>query len=98
MDDPLADDRTSGNSPRAPRANMECIGSFHAFTQDGEQHTVEVWTYFRAVHNREHQRIEPSCLYLMTTDGHDVDRVDQGEYRLKDNPEVSLSSDDPHAP
>jgi hypothetical protein len=35
---------------------------------------------------------------LTTTQGYGVDRVAQGQYRLSDQPEVSLSSDDPNAP
>lgn len=98
MSEHSSDDRPPDNSPRARRPNMECIASFYAYCQDGERHTIEVWTYFSDVHNRERHQIETSRLYLMTPDGRDVDRVDQGEYRLRDNPEVSFSSDDPDAP
>lgn len=92
------EDRPPDESPRAKPASMECIGSFAAFTQDGVCHTIEIWTYFGEVHARDRRRIEPAMLYLMTTDGHDVDRVAQGEYRLRSSPEVSLSTDDPNAP
>lgn len=77
---------------------MKCIGSFKAHTQEGECHTVEIWTHFEAVHDHERNRSAAGLITLMTTDGYRIDRVDQGEYRLHDNPEVSLSTDDPNAP
>lgn len=91
------ENRPPDQSPRNDRRNLECIGSFKAFTQEGEEHTIEIWTHFDEVHDRNRRRVEPSRLYLMTTDGNDVDRVAQGEYRLTKNPEVSLSTDDPDA-
>jgi hypothetical protein len=78
--------------------HLQCIGSFKAYAQDGEPYTIEIWTHFGAVHNHERARITPSLLVLTTTDGRGVDRVDQGEYRLTDRPEISLSTDDPNAP
>jgi hypothetical protein len=65
------------------QSTLKCVGSFKAYAQDGTCHTVEIWTYFNSVHDRERSRVE---------------RVAQGEYRLTENPEVSLSTDDPHAP
>ena len=86
--------------PRAERdrIRLQCIGSFKAYTQDGEAYTIEIWTHFAAVHDRERARVEPSLLVLTTTHGDGVDRLDQGEYRLTDNPEILLSTDDPNAP
>lgn len=77
---------------------LQCIGSFNAYTQDGQVYTIEIWTHFAAVHDRERARVEPSLLVLTTTHGHRVDRLDKGEYRLTDNPEIQLSTDDPKAP
>jgi hypothetical protein len=78
--------------------HLQCVGSFKAYTQDGVGHTIEIWTHYGAVHDRDVARVAPSLLVLTTPDGHGVDRVDQGEYRFTDNPEISLSTDDPHAP
>ena len=90
---------------RPPDANagrsemrLECIGSFRAHTQDGVAHTIEIWTHFGAVHDRQLARVQPTLLVLTTTEGYGVDRVAQGQYRLSDQPEISLSSDDPNAP
>ena len=80
------------------RAHLECIGSFKAFTQDGETYTIEIWTHFAAVHDRERARVTPTQLVLRTSTGDGVDRIDQGEYRLRDSPEVTFSTDDPNAP
>jgi hypothetical protein len=84
----------------ADRAKMhlQCIGSFAAYTQAGECYTIEIWSHFGDVHDRDRARVEPSLLVLTTTDGHGVDRIAQGQYRLVDSPEVSLSADDPNAP
>ena len=78
--------------------DLQCIGSFKAYTQDGKPHIIEVWTHFAAVHDRDRQRVSPSLLVLTTNAGYGVDRIDQGEYRLSDHPEISLSTDDPNAP
>ena len=40
----------------------------------------------------------PGLIVLTTTDGHDVEYVGRGLYRLHEQPEVSLSSSDPQAP
>jgi hypothetical protein len=40
------------NSPE--RSPLECIGSFAAFSRDGERYTIEIWTRFEAVHDRDH--------------------------------------------
>ena len=82
----------------ADEMRLECIGSFKAYTQEGECHTVEIWTHFGAEHDRERSRVHPTLLVLTTTDGHGVERIDQGEYRLTDNPKITLSSNDPTAP
>ena len=84
--------------PIRAKKHLQCIGSFKAHTQDGESHTIEIWSHFGAVHNRDRARVAPSLLVLTTTDGYGVDRVAQGQYRLTDNPEISLSTDDPNAP
>ena len=98
----MTEDRNSGGStdPAAEdgRAELECIGSFRAFSQEGEAYTIEIWTHFGALHNRDRNRVSTTQLVLTTTDGGGVERVDQGEYRLTDNPEISLSTDDPNAP
>jgi hypothetical protein len=98
----MRDEASGDHSPdeRVDRNQMhlQCIGSFYAWTQDGERHTIELWTHFAAVHDRERIRVQPSILVLTTTEGRGVERVDQGQYRLIDNPEVSLSSNDPEAP
>jgi hypothetical protein len=80
------------------RQPLECVGSFKAHTQDGEAYTIEIWTRFGAVHDRQRQRVEPGLLVLTTTEGHGVERIDQGEYRLMESPEITLSTDDPNAP
>lgn len=96
-------DNTCGNRPpdaNADRSQMrlQCIGSFQAHAQDGKAHTIEIWTHFGAVHDRDVARVAPSQLILTTTEGYGVERVDQGEYRLTETPEISLSTDDPSAP
>ncbi len=78
--------------------DFRCIGSFYAKSQDGKVHTIEMWCHFDAVHDRERSRVIPAQIALTTIEGHGIDRLAQGQYRLRDNPEVSLSSDDPHAP
>lgn len=79
-------------------SDLQCIGSFKAHAQDGTCHTIEIWTYFHAVHDRDRSRIEPGQLVLTTTDGFAVEWIEQGKYRLKDNPEISFATDDPTAP
>jgi len=92
------DDSHESEGRDADEMRLECIGSFKAHTQDGEVHTVEIWTHFGAVHDRDRSRVHPTLLVLTTADGRGVDRIDQGEYRLTDQPEVTLSSNDPNAP
>ena len=92
------ENRPPDASAARSRMHLQCIGSFKAYTQDGEAYTIEVWTHFGGVQDRERSRVAPSLLVLTTTDGHGVDLVDQGEYRLTDNPEISLSTVDPNAP
>jgi hypothetical protein len=98
----MSDETPSDRPPdaRADRDEMhlQCIGSFYAWTQDGERHTIQMWTHFAAVHDRERSRVQPSLLVLTTADGHGVDRIEQGQYRLSDIPEITLSTDDPEAP
>ena len=91
---------TTPPNPQSDQDEMRlhCIGSFRAYTQDHELYTVEIWTHFGAVHDRERIRVQPTLLVLTTTDGHGVDRIAQGEYRLTKNPEISLTSTDPNAP
>ena len=98
MSDAQPEGRPSDAIAEKLRVDLRCIGSFKAYTQAGEPHTVEIWTHFGDVHDRESIRVAPSLLVLTTTDGREVDRVDQGEYRLADSPEISLSTDDPNAP
>jgi hypothetical protein len=82
----------------ADQNRLQCIGSFIAYTQEGEPRTIEIWTHFKAVHDRDLSRVEPGLLVLKTAEGDSVDRVDQGEYRLTESPEISMSTDDPNAP
>jgi hypothetical protein len=79
-------------------SDLQCIGSFKASAQDGTCHTIEIWTYFHAVHDRDRARIAPSQLVLTTTDGYAVEWIEQGQYRLRDNPEIRFSTNDPNAP
>jgi hypothetical protein len=97
-DSNLPDKLSADDSSHGDKMRLQCIGSFKAFAQDGEDFTIEIWSHFGAVHDRERVRVQPSLLVLTTTDGHGVDRVAQGEYRLTDRPEISLSTDDPSAP
>jgi hypothetical protein len=78
--------------------DLQCIGSFKAYAQDGTRHTIEIWTHFHAVHDRDRARVAPSQLVLTTTGGYAVEWIERGKYRLKDNPEVRFSTDDPKAP
>jgi len=87
-----------GEQPARPRIELECIGSFVALTQDKEPHTIEIWTKFGAAHDRNRSRLAPGLIVLTTTEGRDVEFVAPGQYRLHDNPEISLSSNDPGAP
>jgi hypothetical protein len=98
MSELTSDDRPSDDIAEKMHMHLQCIGSFVARTQEGEPHTIEIWTHFGDVHDREGIRVAPSLLVLTTTDGHGVDRVAQGEFRLTDDPEISLSTDDPNAP
>lgn len=98
MSEGHSDDRRADARDERDEMRLRCIGSFKAYTQEGECHTIEIWTHFAHVHDRERVRVRPSLLVLTTTDGHGVDRLNQGEYRLADNPEVTLSTDDPNAP
>jgi hypothetical protein len=97
MDVPF-DDQPPDASPDRAHSRLECIGSFEAHTPEGEAYVVEIWTHFGAVHDRDRQRVAPEQLVLTTADGRGVDRVDQGEYCLRDSPAVSFSTDDPNAP
>ena len=92
------EDQPPDASAEHSHMHLQCIGSFKAYDQNGDVHTIEIWTHFGAVHDRDRVRVEPSLLVLTTTDGHGVDRIDQGEYRLTDSPEINLSTDDPNAP
>lgn len=85
------------DTPHRP-AEFQCVGSFHATDQDGRLHVIEKWVYFEPVHDRDRARVAPGQIALTTTDGHWVERIAQGKYRLRDNPEVTVSSDDPDAP
>ena len=78
--------------------DFKCVGSFQATEQNGSVHTIEMWTCFESVHDRDRLRVEPGQVALTTVEGHPVDRISKGEYRLHDEPNVSLSSDDPDAP
>ncbi len=98
MNDNASDDRPSDWNADRDKVQLECIGSFYAYTQDGERHTIEIWTHFGEKHDRDLRRVSPTQLVLTTTEGYNVDRVAQGEYRMVDNPEISLSTDDPNAP
>ncbi len=87
------DDETSRARPR-----LECIGSFQAYEPDGQSQTIEIWTRFETVHDRQRTRVHTGVIVLTTTDGRGVTRIAQGDYQLTDQPEVRLSSADPSAP
>ena|SRR5215211_5602348 len=92
------ENRSTGPISEREKMHLECIGSFNAYTQEGESYTIDIFTHFANVHDRERVRVEPSRIVLTTKDGRAVDRVAQGEYRLQDSPEISFSTDDPNAP
>jgi hypothetical protein len=83
---------------RHDRPPLECIGSFTAYTPEGVEHVIEIWARHEAVHDRERQRVHTGMLVLTTTEGYDVERLEQGQYRLANSPEVQLSSADTSAP
>lgn len=80
------------------RPPLECVGSFLAYEPEGQPHTIEIWTRFEAVHDRQRRRVHPGVIVLTTTDGRGVTRIAQGDYQLSDQPEVRLTSADPDAP
>ncbi len=90
--------RASPGDEKRQRIELACVGSFVAYTQSGNPYTIEIWTRFGAVHDRNRSRVAPGLIVLTTTDGHDVEYVGRGLYRLHEQPEVSLSSSDPQAP
>jgi hypothetical protein len=96
--DPNPEERPPDKTADRAKRHLQCIGSFKAYTQAGECHTIEIWTHFGAVHDRQCARVQRSLLVLTTTDGHGVERLAQGEYCLVDRPEITLSTDDPNAP
>jgi hypothetical protein len=98
MSESPSEDRPPDDIADKMRMNLQCVGSFEAHTQDGEPYTIEIWTHFGDVHDRQRNRVAPSLLVLTTTEGYGVDRVAKGQYRLTDNPEISLLTDDPNAP
>ena len=91
-------DREVDSNAERNTMHLECIGSFEAFDKDRKAHTMEIWTHFGNVHDRDRARVRPTVLVLTTTQGDSVDRVAQGQYRLRDHPEIAFSSDDPNAP
>ena len=98
----MSSDRPEDRPPDAAaergKMNLQCIGSFKAYTQEGELYVVDIFTHFGAVHDRERVRVHPTLLVLTTKDGRAVERVAHGEYRLSESPEISFSTDDPDAP
>ncbi len=80
------------------REEFKCVGSFRATDQAGSLHTIEMWSRFDPVHDRDRSRVEPGQIALTTVEGYAVDRVSKGEYRLHDDPSISLQSDEPDAP
>jgi hypothetical protein len=98
MNSQQPDDRLPDATAERRKMNLQCIGSFKAYTQDGETYVVDIFTHFGAVHDRERMRVQPTLLVLTTKDGRAVERVAQGEYRLSESPEISFSTDDPNAP
>ncbi len=87
------DDETSRERPR-----LECVGSFLAYAPEGQSHTIEIWTRFEAVHDRQRTRVHTGVIVLTTTDGRGVTRIAQGDYQLTDQPKVRLTSADPSDP
>ncbi len=96
--DDLPLDRSVDADAQRKTMRLECIGSFNAYSTDRRVHTIEIWTHFGNVHDRERPRVHSTVLVLTTTLGHGVDRIAKGQYRLTDHPEITLSSDDPHSP
>ena len=86
------------NEDARQRPRLECIGSFVAHDSEGQPQTIEIWTRFEPVHDRERQRVHPGVIVLTTVDGRDVTWISKGDYRLTDQPEVRLSSSNPDAP
>jgi hypothetical protein len=84
-----------GAKLRTARKITTCVAILSSRPCDGAARRI---LQRAAKHDRELARVSPSLLVLTTTDGRGVDRVDQGEYRLTDRPEISLSTDDPSAP
>ncbi len=99
-DDRLAEPGTPPphEEPKRQRIELECVGSFVAYAQDGMAHTIEIWTKFGSIHDRSRSRVAPGLMILTTTDGRDVEYVGRRIYRLHDQPEISLSSADENAP
>ena len=90
---------TTQNSESHPEPNdRKCIGSFVAFARDKTRHVLEIWAYRDAIHYGDLKRISPAMLFLMTSDGQPVDRIEQGEYRLRDFPQTTFTSNDLEAP
>jgi len=79
-------------------SDRKCVGSFIAFTRDKTRHVLEIWAYRDAIHYGYLKRISPAELFLMTSDGQAVDRIEQGEYRLRDFPQTTFTTDDLEAP
>jgi hypothetical protein len=86
------------DEPSRERPRLECVGSFQAYEPEGQPHTIEIWTRFEAVHDRQRRRVHTGVIVLTTTDGRGVSRIAQGDYQLTDQPEVHLTSADPSAP
>ena len=93
-----SEEKPSASEDSGAGERLQCIGSFVAFTPAGDPFTIEIWTHFASVHDRERVRVEPTRLVLTTSKGVSVKRIDQGEYCLRDNPEITFSTDDPNAP
>lgn len=78
--------------------DRECVGSFPAYAANGTKQVIEIWIYRNALHYGELKSVSSATHFLITTDGQEVDRVEQGEYLLRNAPETIFTSSDPQAP
>ncbi len=56
-----SDDRLSDELADKSHMHLQCVGSFRAHAQDGELYTIEIWTHFGDVHDRERHRVAQVC-------------------------------------
>ncbi len=73
-------------------------GSFVATDENGDEHTVFVFSEYNVIRDRGAKRRVPGLKSLQLSDGRHVNRVDKGHYELVDTPMVKLTSNNPSAP